>query len=79
MFKINNLDVIEIKENAPKLKQYILLPIVVCMWFVNFFLPKKSREKNRTDLTLKRNVILGGNNLIIITRKNRQDKKYQVN
>jgi SAM-dependent methyltransferase len=79
MFKINDLDVIEIKENAPKLKQYFFLPFVVCMWFVNLFLPKKSREKNRTDLTLKRNVILGGNNLIIITRKNGQDKKYQVN
>lgn len=79
MFKINNLDIVEIKENAPKLKQYFVLPFVACMWFVNLFLSKKSREKNRTDLTLKRNVILGGNNLIIITRKNSQDKKYQVN
>ena len=29
----------------------------------------ESKKRNRTDLTLNKNVILGGNNLIVITRK----------
>ena len=44
MLKINNLNIVEIKENAPKLKQYLVLPLVACMWFANLLLPKRSRE-----------------------------------
>ena len=69
MLKINNLDIVEIKENAPKLKQYLLLPFVLLMWVINLFSPQKSRKKHRTDLTLNKSIILGGNNLIIITGK----------
>lgn len=73
MFRINKLDIVEIKENAPKLKQYLLLPFVVLMWTVNLFISKKNKEKHRTDLTLDKRVILGGNNLIFVTRKKERD------
>jgi len=69
MFKINSLEIVEIKENAPKVKQYLLLPFVALLWMVDLFRTKKKRKKYRTDLTLKNRVILGGNNLIVITRK----------
>lgn len=69
MFKINNLDIVEIRENAPKVKQYLLLSFVMLLWLAELFRTTKSKKKHRTDLTLKKSVILGGNNLIIITRK----------
>lgn len=69
MFKINNLDIVEIRENAPKVKQYLLLPFVMLLWLAELFQTAESKKKHRTDLTLKKSVILGGNNLIIITRK----------
>lgn len=69
MLKINKLDIIEIKENAPKLKQYLLVPVVGVFWLINLFRSKKQKHKHRVDLTLNRRIILGGNNLIIITRK----------
>lgn len=69
MFKINNLDIVEIRENAPKVKQYLLLPFVMLLWLAELFQTAESKKKHRTDLTLKKRVILGGNNLIIITRK----------
>jgi len=73
MFKINKLDIVEIKENAPKFKQYLLLPFVALVWIINLFRPKKNKEKHRTDLTLNKRIILGGNNLIIVTRKKEHD------
>lgn len=78
MFEINNLHIVEIKKDAPKLKQYLLLPLVSCMWFVNFLLTKESRTKNRTDLTLNKNVIMGGNTLIIITKKTTKGQSIQT-
>jgi len=69
MFKINNLDIVEIRENAMKVKQYLLLPFVMLLWLADLFRTAESKKKHRTDLTLKRRVILGGGNLIIITRK----------
>lgn len=66
---INNLEVVEIKENAPKKKQYILLPLVLLLKLVDSFSSDHRKKKHRTDLTLHRKVILGGNNLILITRK----------
>lgn len=69
MFKINNLDIVEIKENAPKVNQYFLLPFVALLWMVDLFRTKEKRKEHRTDVTLKKSVILGGNNLIIITQK----------
>ena len=69
MFKINNLQIVEIKQNTHKLKQYLFIPLVFFMLIINFFASKASRKKNRTDLTLNKKIILGGDNLIFITRK----------
>jgi SAM-dependent methyltransferase len=69
MFSINGLEIVEIRKNAPKNKQYLLLPLVAVIKFANLFGSRRHREKHRTDLTLHPNVILGGNNIICITRK----------
>ena len=78
MFKINRLDIVKIKKNAPKVKQYFFLPFVALMWAVDLFRLGESKKRHRTDLTLNKNIILGGNNLIVITRKRKsQDIKVQ--
>jgi len=60
MFRINNLEIIEIKRNAVKPKQYLLLPLVVLMKFMEGCSSKRSQSKYRYDLTLHNNVIWGG-------------------
>ena len=69
MFRINNLEIIEIKRNAIKWKQYFLLPLVMLMKLFALFASEKNIKKYRYDLTLNKKVVLGGNNLIFITRK----------
>jgi len=69
MFTINGLEIVEIRQNAPKFKQYLLLPFVALLWIGTLFSSRRSRKKHRTDLTLNKRIILGGNNLIVITRK----------
>jgi ubiquinone/menaquinone biosynthesis C-methylase UbiE len=69
MFKINRLAVVEIRENAPKVKQYLFLPFVILLWMINHCRTHAKKTEHRTDLTLDKHIILGGNNLIIITRK----------
>lgn len=69
MLRIRGLEIIEYKKDAQKKKQKLLYPLIFLMRLVSFFNPKKYKEKQRTDLTLHPNIILGGNNLIVITRK----------
>jgi len=57
--------------NAPKKKQYFFLPIVCLMKLNALMSSKKSKKKYRYDLTLKNEVILGGNNLIFVTKKSK--------
>jgi SAM-dependent methyltransferase len=69
LFRINHLKIIEIKRNSIKYKQYFLLPLVLIMKLFALFSSDKNKKKYRYDLTLNNRVILGGNNLIFITRK----------
>jgi SAM-dependent methyltransferase len=69
MFYINGLEIVEIRKNALKKKQYFLLPMVVLIRLADLFSSKKHKKKHRTDLTLHPNIILGGNNIICVTRK----------
>jgi SAM-dependent methyltransferase len=69
MFSINGLELLEIRRNALKRKQYFFLPLVWLMKFSAMFQSPKSKRKHRTDLTLKGEVVLGGNNMILITQK----------
>ena len=69
MFRINQLEIIEIKRNAIKPKQYLLLPLVLLMKLMARLSSARSQKKYRYDLTLHNRVVLGGNNLIFITRK----------
>lgn len=69
MFRINNLKIVDIMNNAKKRKQYILSPLVYILKMVNLFNNHKSKKKHNTKMTLDNRVILGGNNLIFITCK----------
>jgi SAM-dependent methyltransferase len=69
MFSINGLEIVEIRKNAPKKKQYLLFPLVMLMRLADLFASKKHKQKHRTDLTLHSNIILGGNNVIFVARK----------
>lgn len=69
IFSINQLEIIEIKRNDKKLKQLLLTPVVFLLKILNYFNSSKSKQKHNTKMTLDNRVILGGNNLIFITRK----------
>jgi SAM-dependent methyltransferase len=69
MFRINHLEIENILKNASKKKQYLFYPLVLLMKLEAFFASAETREKRRFDLTLHKNVIFGGSNLIFITRK----------
>jgi SAM-dependent methyltransferase len=71
IFSINGLQVKKIMRNAHKKKQYFFLPLVWLMKLNALMSSKKSQKKYRHDLTLKNEVILGGNNLIFVTRKSK--------
>ena len=69
IFKINKFNIVNIKENKAKKKQYFPLGFVAIFWLLFYFWGAKKRSKYRTDLALDRRVILGGNNLIFILEK----------
>ncbi len=69
MLRINDLQIVEFRQNAPKRKQMLWLPLVACMRLINCFKSQRKKTELRTDLTLNSKVILGGNNLIVIVRK----------
>jgi len=73
MLRINGLKIVEIRQNAPKLKQMFWWPVVACMRLVDRLRSEARRRQLRTDLTLNPKVILGGNNLIVIVRKIARD------
>ncbi len=69
IFAINHLEVVAILRDRRKMKQYFFLPMVFLLKLVSAVSSRRSRKKHRYDLTLKNEVILGGNTLIFITRK----------
>jgi succinate dehydrogenase/fumarate reductase flavoprotein subunit len=69
MFSINDLKVIEILRDTHKKKQYFFSPLVFLMKMAALASSERSKRKHRYDLTLKNEVILGGNNMIFVTRK----------
>ena len=70
MFEINGLRVEAILRDKKKTKQYFLLPIVFLLKIGAWLSSGRSKRKNAYNLTLKNEVILGGNTLIFITKKN---------
>lgn len=69
IFGINELKIEAILRDKIKSKQYFFLPFVLAMKMMAFFSSDRSRRKNRYDITLKNEVIFGGNTLIFIVRK----------
>jgi hypothetical protein len=55
--------------NAVKKRQYFFLPVVWLMKLIAMMATEEAKKKYGFDLTLKDEVILGGNNLILITKK----------
>ncbi|MGA2108070.1 MAG: class I SAM-dependent methyltransferase [Syntrophorhabdales bacterium] len=75
MFAINGLNVTAILRDGIKKKQYFLLPFVLLLKARACLSSRKSKKKHAYDLTLKNEVILGGNTLIFITKKERERDK----
>jgi SAM-dependent methyltransferase len=69
IFSINNLKIEEILRERKKPRQYFFLPVVLVMKLVAALSSERSRRKNRYDITLRNEVVLGGNTLIFIVRK----------
>ena len=69
MFEINGLNVTAILRDKTKRKQYFLLPLVLLLKAGACLSSQESKKKHAYDLTLKNEVILGGNTLIFITQK----------
>ena len=69
IFEINGLKIDEIIRDNIKWKQYFWLPLVLLLKLLAHFQSAKKWKKYRYDLTLKDEVIMGGNTLIFITRK----------
>ncbi|MGD0229443.1 MAG: class I SAM-dependent methyltransferase [Syntrophorhabdales bacterium] len=69
MFEINGLKVAAILRDKRKTRQYFFLPLVLLLKAGTCLSCGASRAKHRYDLTLKNEVILGGNTLIFITKK----------
>ncbi len=72
MLRINGLEISEIRQNQAKRKQMLWWPLIAMMRLAAGMKSPKSRSKLRTDLTLHPNVILGGNNIIVVVRKTGQ-------
>ena len=73
MFVINKLKIEAILRDKIKLKQYFFLPVVLAMKMASFFSSEQTKRKNRYDITLKNEVIFGGNTLIFILRKSEKE------
>ncbi len=71
IFSINGLEIEKIMRNAVKKKQYLFLPVVWLLKLNAMMASEESKKKHGFNLTLKPEVILGGNNLVFITRKKR--------
>jgi SAM-dependent methyltransferase len=69
IFGINGLKIERILRDKVKKKQYLLLPVVLIMKILALMSSEKTKSKHRIDLTLKNEVILGGNTLIFIVKK----------
>jgi SAM-dependent methyltransferase len=69
IFAINGLRVEAVMRDKIKRKQYFLLPLVLILKLAACLSTGNSRNRNRYDVTLKDEVILGGNTLIFITTK----------
>jgi SAM-dependent methyltransferase len=69
MFAINGLTIERILRDKVKTRQYVLWPLVLMLKSVALFSSPESRRKHRSDLTLRDEVLWGGNTLIFITRK----------
>ena len=69
MFAINGLRVAAILRDGRKTKQYFLLPLVLLLKARACLSSQKSKKKHASDLTLRNEVILGGNTIIFITKK----------
>ena len=72
LFEINGLKIEKILRDTVKKKQYFWTPVIAIMKLFAALKSDTAKRKNRYDLTLDNNIILGGNTLIFITKKERK-------
>jgi SAM-dependent methyltransferase len=70
VFTVNGLEVREIRRDKIKKGQWLLAPLVYLLKLAALCSSPQSRRKNGAALTLRNDVVLGGNTLIFITQKN---------
>ncbi len=75
IFGINGLRVESIRRDQVKQKQRLLAPLVWLMRLHAALSSRRSREKHQSALTLQDEVVLGGNTLIFITRKDAEPQR----
>ena len=70
LFRRNGLEIVAFKKDRAKRKMMLALyPMYCAMKIVNCCTSPSKRARRRTDITLHPDVVLGGNTLIIITKK----------
>lgn len=69
IFGINGFKIERILRDKVKKKQYLLSPFVLLMKIFAMISSERTRSKHRMDITLKNEIILGGNELIFIVKK----------
>lgn len=72
IFSINGLKIDRIMRDRVKRKQCLLIPLVAVIRLAAKLSSARAKKRDRYDLTLRNEVILGGNSLIFITRKEPQ-------
>lgn len=69
LFGINGLNIELILRDKVKKKQYLFFPVVSLLKFKSFLSSAGTKKKHRTDITLRNEVVFGGNTLIFIVKK----------
>ncbi|MCS7281374.1 MAG: class I SAM-dependent methyltransferase [Desulfobacterota bacterium] len=69
---VNDLQIVSIMKEKTKVRQLLFYPLVLVLWIFSFFLSEEVKNRRRTDLTLKPEVIMGGNTLIVVAKKMRK-------
>lgn len=69
MLQINHLKTVGISKDKVKRGQLALFPLYLLLKLIDLFRSDERRRELRSDLTLHRNVILGGNTIIFFAKK----------
>jgi len=69
LLESNGLSIIKLDIDKPKPKMFFLFPVIACIKLYCLFWPKKAKERYWLKETLSKEILLGGNTLIVIAEK----------